>query len=57
MPNSRSALQVDERQVVVDCHTGKVDCPDEGLRARVERALARLTRALEPAALDSYDDL
>ena len=44
-------LQADSRHVVVECKTGKVECADPGLQARVEAAVKRLMEALTPASM------
>ena len=44
-------MQVDARQVVVECKTGLVECAsDAALQQRVETAVRRLVEALTPAA-------
>jgi len=43
---------VDGVALVVDHRSAKVACEDEGLRGRVERALARVTQAMRPCVLD-----
>ncbi len=45
------AVQVDDRHVAVECKTGKVECSDFALKARVEIAVSRLMDALAPASL------
>jgi hypothetical protein len=42
---------VDDRHVVVECKTGKVECSDKVLRSRVETAVRRLMEALAPASV------
>ncbi|CAL8460817.1 g348 [Coccomyxa elongata] len=44
-------VQVDDRHVAVECKTGKVECSDFALKARVETAVSRLMDALAPASL------
>jgi hypothetical protein len=44
-------VQADSRHVVVECKTGKVECADAGLQARVETAVRRLIEALTPASM------
>ncbi|EIE25515.1 Metallo-hydrolase/oxidoreductase [Coccomyxa subellipsoidea C-169] len=44
-------IQVDDRHVAVECKTGKVECADFALKARVEVAISRLMEALAPASL------
>ena len=44
------AAQVDDRHVVVECKTGKVECTDLALQGRVEVAVKRLIEALTPAS-------
>ena len=46
----QSAAQVDDRHVVVECKTGKVECTDLALQGRVEVAVKRLIEALTPAS-------
>jgi cleavage and polyadenylation specificity factor subunit 3 len=41
-------VDVDGKHVVVNSKNGSVQCVDEGLKARVEKALNRLTAALTP---------
>lgn len=46
-----AAVKVDDRHVAVECKTGKVECADFALKARVEVAISRLMEALAPASL------
>jgi len=41
-------VEVDGQHVVINAKSGKVQCADAGLLARVEKALGRLHAALEP---------
>ena len=45
-------LQVDQQHVIIDYKGGKVTCSDAGLRLRVEKAMQRLTEAMNPINLD-----
>jgi cleavage and polyadenylation specificity factor subunit 3 len=45
-------FEIDGTRLVVDHGNAKVSCDDEGLRGRVERALARVTQAMRPCVLD-----
>lgn len=44
--------QVDQQHVIIDYKAGKVTCSDAGLRLRVEKAVQRLTEAMNPINLD-----
>lgn len=46
---------MDGRVAAVDPRSGRVDCGDDALRARIETAVGRLAAALAPAALDAFE--
>ena len=41
-------VEVDGQHVVLNAKSGKVQCADQGLRGRVEKAMGRMTAALAP---------
>ena len=41
-------VDVDGTHVVINVKSSKVQCADRGLRARVEKALQRMSSALQP---------
>lgn len=44
-------VDVDSKHVIVNTKSDKVQCADEALRVRVERALRRMAAALQPCAV------
>eukprot|EP00873_Tetraselmis_striata_P009977 jgi/Tetstr1/430241/TSEL_020069.t1 len=48
-------LDVDGSQVVVDHVMGKVECEDEGLRKRVDKARSRMLEAMRPCGYTDED--
>jgi len=44
-------VKVDDRHVIIDARSGKVQCADEVLRRRVEKSLSRLNAAMHPCEL------
>jgi len=46
-------VDVDGTHVIVDPKTGKVQCADDGLKARVEKAVRRMMLAMKPCPLHS----
>ena len=47
-PQGLIFVEVDGQHVVLNAKSGKVQCADQGLRGRVEKAMARMTAALAP---------
>ena len=47
------SLQVDQQHVIIDYKGGKVTCSDDALRTRVEKAMQRLTEAMNPIKIDN----
>lgn len=45
-------VEVDGAHVLVDCKSRGVQCADAGLKARVERAIARLEAAMHACPLE-----
>ena len=45
-------LQVDQQHVIIDYKGAKVTCSDSALRLRVEKAMQRLTEAMNPVNID-----
>ncbi|KAK9813025.1 hypothetical protein WJX72_007682 [[Myrmecia] bisecta] len=48
-------VEVDAKHVIVDHKNGKVECSDEALKGRVEKAVQRLVEAMSPCAVDEAD--
>ena len=46
---------VDGQHVVINAKSGKVQCADEALRGRVEKALNRMSAALAPCDVSQLD--
>ena len=51
----RYCAQVDGQGVMVDYQTGKVDCEDAALAARVDKAVGRVLQAMRPCPLVAVD--
>lgn len=45
-------LAVDGVAVEIDHKSSKVHCADDALKARIEKALVRVTHAMQPCATD-----
>ncbi len=50
-PQGLIFVEVDSKHVIVNTKSSKVQCADEALRARVDRALRRMAAALQPCAV------
>lgn len=52
-PQGLIFVEVDSKHVIVDTKGGKVQCADEALRGRVDRALRRMGAAMQPCQVES----